>query len=307
MTGIALVGATGMIGSGIRAALEPRFGVKKFGAGPGNNVRLDMLDPDAMTPGQFAGCDTLLHCAGIVDEDFSVSSREGFFKGTYAAEKLAETAFAGGVRSFVYISSAHVYGTLGGRISENTPPNPLSDYAISHYASEQIFRRTAQKDPHGRALILRPCATFGFPASLERFRRWSLIPFRLPRQACETGSISLLPGSDRIWRNFISSQSVGGHVAHFLGDAAPGEIRTVNPVGAWNFSVKEFADLVADVYTALTGKPCPVTMAATVEDAKACPPLDYISTQDAQFHGQDLRDFLKLLIERLPTLKDQAA
>lgn len=292
-----------MIGSAVYAELKPEFSVTTFGRGAGNDKMLDLSDPDSITADLFKGCDTLVHCAGVVDEDFKESSKPGFLKGTYAAKKLAEAAFDAGVRTFIYVSSAHIYGPLTGRIDENSPPNPVSDYGISHYATEQVFRRTAAKDKAGRFMILRPCATYGMPKSLDGFNRWTLVPFLFPKKATQDGKIHLLAGSDQVLRNFISAKAIGQHIAAFLGKNS--ESLTINALGPYQASILDFARLSADVYKDVTGQDCPVTMADGTSSFPTA--LDYASIHKNQPEGEDIRDFTAQLITLLADQRKQAA
>lgn len=294
---IAILGASGMIGSAIAKELNDNgHTLRTLGRSSSNQRLLDLYNPDAIEPSVFEGCDTLIHAAGVIDEDFKTSSREGFLKGTYAAKKISESAFDAGVRTFVYISSAHIYGPLNGALSENSPPNPISDYAISHYATEQIMRRTANKDKSGRILILRPCATYGVPAEIKRFQRWTLIPFQFPQKIVRDRKIELWAGSNKISRNYISAKGIGEHVAQYVSAGTNG-VTIRNPVGAYAASVYDFAKLNAAIYIRLTGNTCDVIMPP--DDVPAPPALVYTSTSPTQYNGQSIEDFIEQMISAL--------
>ena len=75
-----------------------------------------------------------------------------------AAVNLARLAKAAGARRFVLISSAHVHGRVHpGIVSDDTPANPMDDYAASKLEAEQavaaVFRSGLS--------ILRPVAVIG--------------------------------------------------------------------------------------------------------------------------------------------------
>ena len=54
-------------------------------------------------------------------------------------KRLISAAIREGVKRFVYISTAHVYGTpLIGCISEKKKPTPSTPYAETHFLAEQI-------------------------------------------------------------------------------------------------------------------------------------------------------------------------
>lgn len=256
---IAILGANGIIGHAVYTIIRDRHNVTTMGRGREYDVNLDLLEYENFSPDLFKGFDALIHCAGVINEDFA-SPSIGFTKGTTAAKYLAESAHKAGVRTFIYVSSAHVYGTLSGKIDETLNCNPLSDYAISHLATEQIFKRLAISSDT-RTLILRPCATYGEIPHPEKFVRWSLVPFNLPNQAVKSGGITLTPGSDRIKRNFISANSIGLHIRDFLDNPSAsqfGNCTIINPLGEDNLSIYEFAQRCASVYQEITHEFCPI-------------------------------------------------
>ncbi|MCB9964548.1 MAG: SDR family oxidoreductase [Rhodospirillales bacterium] len=262
---IAFIGSEGMIGQSIIAQLEDHHELVTYGRSPHHHKKLDLLDLDTITEELFKDVDVLVHCAGIIDEDFKESSLHGFKKGIVASKAVFEAAYNAGTRTFIYISSAHVYGPLKGHIDETTPPFPLSDYALCHYASEQILRRLFEqnqgKDMH--TLVLRPCATYGSLKDIHHFQRWSLIPFNLPRQAVLNGKIELYPGSDTVVRNFVSADDLGRHADIFLQgiqQEKSGSFHTINPVGVYNDTIYNFALLCAQTYKKVFNKECPLTI-----------------------------------------------
>lgn len=239
----AILGAHGLIGSAIAQHLGALTLARRAPADRLADVagRLD-----------FSGIDALVHAAGVIDEDFSdpTTAFQHAIAGTAA---VIEAARAADVKRFCYISSAHVYGPLRGRIDETSPPDPRSDYAIAHFAAEQIIRRAATDA--FRVLILRPCAVFGLPP--DGFRRWSLVPFEFPLQAVKTGTIALRSHGLQ-QRNFVGTGDIAHAVESWLArDAAAYEC--VNPIGRSASTVLDFAHLCAREYQALTGRPCAVT------------------------------------------------
>lgn len=291
---VGILGSSGMIGSAICKVVESSFSLKKFSRKADPPLRLDLTTPQVITPQQFSGLDALVHCAGVVDEDFSQDLSQAYLKGTAGAKYLLNAALEAGVRRFVYISSAHIYGPLNGRITEENPPAPVSDYAIAHYATEQIFRQAAVRAPENdvHVLILRPCATYGMPEALDRFNRWSLVPFYFPKQAVEHGKISLLPGSDSVARNFVSAEALGHHVAAFLSDPAPPAILVKNPVGPYSATIFDFAKLCGTIYEDLVGQSCPVAMPIASPESNTSPLLDYRSLYTDQPPGEDIKTYL---------------
>lgn len=266
MSTIAVTGATGLIGAEVYEALARSHRVIRVGRSAGSGVRVDLGDATGIRSMALPGCDALVHCAGIVDEDVKSDPAQTWTRSTAAFAALIERALAAGARRFVYLSSAHVYGPLKGTITEDGRPDPRSDYALAHFAAEQTMKRTIE----GRAagLVLRPCAVFGRLRHPERFRRWSLIPFSFPREAATEGRI-VLRSSGLQKRNFVSTGDVAAIVDAHLQLPPTAEWTVMNPVGPETLSVREFASRVAASFREITGRECRVEMPSTARAENA--------------------------------------
>jgi UDP-glucose 4-epimerase len=251
---VAIAGTSGLIGSAVRDRLAGARSIVSIGRHSDNDIHADFSDPGSLGRIELSGVEVLVHCAGVVDEDFQSDPVKAFRHATSGTAALVARAIACGVRRLAYISSAHVYGPFVGTISEDTPTNPLSDYAIAHFASEQIFRRSVHAG--ARVAVFRPNAVFGVPPDFAAFRRWSLIPFAFPRDAIMLNKI-VLKSSGEQRRNFVGSADVAESVGRWLddGDAAP-VFFVNNPVGRTSSTVWEFAGLCAGAAERLTGKHC---------------------------------------------------
>ncbi|WP_026442572.1 NAD-dependent epimerase/dehydratase family protein [Pseudacidobacterium ailaaui] len=252
---VAFLGHTGLIGAAVYHRIVHEHPVLTCGRGNAHDRHVDLSDPDSIAALDLDGSSTLVHCSGIVDEDFLDAGR-AFRQATQGMAALVKKAKSAGVKRFAYVSSAHIYGPFYGTINETTPPNPLHDYAIAHFASEQILRRAASSD--FCVLVLRPCAVFGIPPDTSRFRRWALIPFGFPREAVVKGTITLASrGLQR--RNFVGAQDIASVVHGWLHQHEdPLPFSAVNPIGKDSMSVLAFAELCAQVAERVTGRPCRV-------------------------------------------------
>jgi UDP-glucose 4-epimerase len=244
---VALTGATGIAGQGIAAALA-RAGheIVAFGRREAPGRHLDLADPASARNLDWNGAKALVHAAGITDE----SARDKELGPRIAIESwraLIDAAKAAKVARAIYVSSAHVYGPLEGRIAEDAFPRPASDYARLHLASEQLPRSLGFPTD-----VLRACNLYGFPADLARFVRWALIPYGFPREAAQTGRIVLKsPGVQA--RNFLSAERLGEIVVATLASpAAGGTVR--NAVGRDTMSVRDFAARVAGLARTVLGR-----------------------------------------------------
>lgn len=268
MTGatVAVIGASGLIGSAVVARLARERPVLRVGRHESDHVHLDLRQPGPALAAALDGVTDVVHCAGVTDEDFRSGAAEAWSRATSATATLADLLRRAGVRRLVYVSTAHVYGRLSGPLSERASPDPRTDYALAHFASEQILRRAGFA-----GAVLRPCAVFGMPPDLGRFRRWGLIPFAFPRMAVESGIIRLAtPG--RQHRNFVAADTVAEQAARAL--ASGDDFRIVNPSGSDAMTVRDFAQLVAERAREALAIPCRVE---APDGAAGEAPLAYLS------------------------------
>src|SRR5690349_6499314 len=113
---VVVSGTSGLIGAATRARLAARHDVATLGRRQGCDFVADLSDPAAVAALDLSDVDALVHCAGVVDEDFVADPGRAFRQATFGASKLVERAIAGGARRIAYVSSAHVYGPMVGRI-----------------------------------------------------------------------------------------------------------------------------------------------------------------------------------------------
>jgi UDP-glucose 4-epimerase len=293
---VAITGTSGLIGSAVRDRLAGTHSIVSVGRHPSNDVNADFADPGSLGRIELGGIEALIHCAGVVDEDFQNDPVKAYRHATSGTAALIARAIACGVRRLAYISSAHVYGPFVGTISEDTLTNPLSDYAIAHFASEQIFRRAV--DAGARVAVFRPNAVFGLPPDFAAFRRWSLVPFAFPRDAIMLNKIVLKsPGEQR--RNFVGSADVAESVSRWLddGNAAPGFFVN-NPIGRTSSTVWEFAGLCAGAAERLTGKHCELVRVQPAPGA-ANGAFNYTSCDAGHVGTSDLTAIMITIMEHL--------
>jgi UDP-glucose 4-epimerase len=186
-----------------------------------------------------------------------------------------------------------VYGPLEGRIDELRPVSPVSDYARAHLETENRFR-AALDAPGMRVLVARPCAVYGMPPSLQRFARWSLIPFDFPRQAT-TGRI-VLKSAGLQRRNFVAAEGIANLVGWWLGHEPP-PLLIANAPGRDEMSVYDFAVLCAKIAVAHTGRPCDVVR----PDPRGAPPvpLEYRTRVGGHLPGPSLEDHVTRIVAAL--------
>lgn len=134
--------------------------------------------------------------------------------GIYTAS-LLRAAVTVGVRRFVHLSTAHVYGSpLQGKVSESTCPSNLHPYATTHRSGEEaVLWADRQGDIEG--VVLRLSNAYGRPLDPQT-RCWTLLVNDLCRQAVEKRGLTLR--SDGLQhRDFIPLSSVCGLIGRLCG------------------------------------------------------------------------------------------
>jgi len=290
---IAIVGSTGLIGHAVTGMLRERgHAIVRIGRSAECDVRFDLAADDELPEDALAGCEALVHAGGVTDEDFA--DRElAFAKALLGTQALLDAARSAGIARLAYFSSAHVYGALEGILDETRPPNPISDYAIAHFAAEQLFRRAAL-ERGASALLIRPCAVFGLPASLARFARWALIPFDFPRQALSGRIVLKSHGEQR--RNFVSAEGLGALVGRWLGEPCAGTT-VANAPGPDELTVYEFAVLCARIAREEAGREASIER--PVPQGAGPAPLEYRTRVGGHLPGTSLEDHVRGLIRAL--------
>lgn len=95
------------------------------------------------------GVDAVIHFAGSVVVPDSVSDPLGYYlNNTAKARTLIESAVRGGVKAFIFSSTAAVYGMAGEKpVAETATPAPMSPYGRSKLMTEMMLADTAAAHP----------------------------------------------------------------------------------------------------------------------------------------------------------------
>ena len=292
---IAITGWTGLIGHAVAQRLqEAGHEIVRLGRAAGSDFHADLGAKPSIAPGALGDCDALVHAAGVTDEDFA--DREAAYgKAQAGTSALLAAARAASVPWLAYVSSAHVYGPLEGRIDESRAADPRSDYAKAHLAAEALFRREAETRD-AAVLLVRPCAVYGMPPSLERFARWSLIPFDFPRQAVGGRIVLKSHGLQR--RNFVPAEGVGQLAGWWLSEPREG-CTVANAPGRAECTVYEFATLCARIAQEERGSAVAIDRPAP--SGPEAVPLEYLTRVSGHLPGPSLEDHVRGLVRALST------
>ena len=122
---------------------------------------LDMTDP-AWQKKDFGGYDIIFHVAGIAHADTGKASEETKQKyysvNRDLAVETAKKAKAAGVKQFVFMSSAIIYGSAE-YIDKDTEPKPLNFYGDSKWQADKAVRELAEDN--FTVTVLRPPMIYG--------------------------------------------------------------------------------------------------------------------------------------------------
>ncbi len=179
-----VTGASGFIGRALTPHL--RAAGHRVTAWPRSSVfdlaRTAISAAPAEWIAQLRDVDAVVHLAGLAHQLHDAHTDEHYFRvnrdGTL---HLAEAAHAAGVKRFIFLSSAKVFGEGGDEIyGEISQPHPHDAYAESKWQAEQLLReRFAQTL---ELVILRPPLVYGrdAKANFASLMQLARLPIPLP-------------------------------------------------------------------------------------------------------------------------------
>lgn len=191
------------------------------------------------------GIDAIVHLAGMNAQDCSVNSVAALELNAVATARLLQAGIQQGVRRFIYLSTAHVYGSpLAGIITEDVCPISLNSYATSHRAGEDVVRAANQRGEI-EGVVIRLSNAYGAPAHKDA-NCWMLLLNDLCRQAVMTKHM-VLQSSGLQRRDFIPLSDACRAIEHLLHLPKQNLARGVfNVGGGWAPTVWEAACLVQE-------------------------------------------------------------
>jgi len=220
-----------------------------------------------------SGIDVVIHLAGMNAQDCALNSTQALEFNGVVTSRLLNAAIKQDVKRFIYLSTAHVYGSpLVGVISEANCPLSLHPYATSHRAGEDVIRSAHQrKEIEG--IVIRLSNSFGAPVHRD-VNCWMLLVNDLCRQAVTTKKL-VLKSSGMQTRDFITMTDVCRAITHLselenykLGDGL------YNVGGAATLTILEMTKCVADRVSEVMGFR-PEIVCEGHGRAEKAEPLDY--------------------------------
>jgi UDP-glucose 4-epimerase len=261
-----------LVGSGFEVVGSTR-GAVDHPAGWPEGATLIALDPLAepeVDVRRLRDFDAIVHLSAANEIRSGNYPEEAMRETGEATRRLVHAAGRAGVKTFVFMSTIHVYGAaLSGVVDERTLPRPVHPYAISHHLGEHyVF--TAHNGGDLTGVSVRLSNSIGAPAWTS-VDRWSLVGNDLVRQAVETGELVIKsPGS---WRDFIAMDDVCAALKAIL--ALPRDRvgdGLFNLAGECSLRIREVADMVGEIALDRTGVPVTLKLPAADVPATDLPP-----------------------------------
>ncbi len=202
----------------------------------------DVTKPETLKGTLRAGS-AVIHCASVNQQLCEKEPGQSVLVNGLGTYHVLQEAAASGVKRFIYFSTFHVYGKVpGAEITEETVPNPLLHYGISHLLGEMFVSQARARGLE--AVSIRPTNGYGAPAHLWA-DCWMLALNDFCRSAVERSRI-VLASSGEQRRDFVSIEDIVQALELLLGMASLPD--PVYNVGGDNvLSIRELAHRVVEV------------------------------------------------------------
>lgn len=200
----------------------------------------------------------IIHLAALNDREAAANPEMAEAVSGKGTQLLSESAARSGTTHFVFMSTAHVYGSpLVGELSETSATKCTHPYATSHLSGENVVAQFHQRGDF-LGIRLRCANGFGFPQD-KSANIWHALVNDLCKQAVEQGSITLQTSGIQ-QRNFIPISDVCASIPHFVRlDQAKLSDGLFNLGIANSTSVYEMAKYIAHRSQAVLGVDPPIS------------------------------------------------
>lgn len=195
--------------------------------------------------------DAIVHLAGMNAGDCSRADEAMLAQDVKATQTLLDAAIQQGVRRFIYLSSAHVYGNMSGLINEDTPTLNTHPYALNHLSKENLVREATQKGVI-EGVVVRLSNAFGPPQNVHA-NCWMLLVNDLCRQGVVNRRL-VLKSSGEQKRDFVSITQVCSILEYLLTLPKASLNSDLFNVGGQNaMTVFDMASLISHRFTEAAG------------------------------------------------------
>ena len=190
------------------------------------------------------GVDAVVHLGAIVGDPACALDRDLTIEvNLMATRTIAEVAKGYGIRRFIFASTCSVYGasTDDQLLTEDSPLNPVSLYAVTKLASEQILMDLASEK------FSPTCLRFSTIYGLSGRTRFDLVVNLLTAKAVVDGEITIQGGDQ--WRPFLHVDDAALALLHTLESPLPKVHSQVFNVGSdeQNFTIQQIGELIKEI------------------------------------------------------------
>mgnify|MGYP006098098283 CR=1 FL=1 len=287
---VLVTGGSGYIGSAIKEKLEAESWVVHL-AGRSNESVLIM---DFDDPSSIGACsvdqgvyDLCIHVAAANEVDCINDPQKSMGINVLGTSELISWCINAKIPRFIYISTFHVFGGNTGSLIENTKPQPLNLYGVSHYLAEEVV---AMHDRCGdiEGATIRLPNVIGAPRNWPTFNRWTLAPFDFCRQAHNTHAIRLMSSGVQK-RNWLD---INAFADSLLEIALMDQIPKLIHLPGTDMSILELANGVADSWRSIFGQTIEVQVPNENMDATVDPVRLFESLYNVQVRVPDVPAFV---------------
>jgi UDP-glucose 4-epimerase len=191
--------------------------------------------------------DVVIQAAALNEVDCKTKGKEALLINGWGTRNLLEDAYRNKVKRFIYFSTFHVYGIpKTDVITEETLPDPVNNYSITHYLAEMYCRQFGA-EKKVKSYILRISNGYGAPL-FPSIKRWTLVLNDLCSTAFNQRKI-VLKSKGTQERDFVGIKDILQGVEIFTEKEVEDRGSNVyNLGGGQNFSIISLARAVAGVY-----------------------------------------------------------
>jgi len=237
-------------GHKVKLASRSSMGTQRLKLEGAIYIKVDYEDIDSLME-LARDQDVVIHAAGLDAESSAAAPDLAFTVNTHLTEQFARASKAAGVKTFIYLSTIHVYSEdLDGEYKESSPLLNLHPYAASHAAGEKRASEIASESFY--VVNLRLANIFGAPI-FGFGKSAKLVMHDFVIQALRTGKI-VVSSPSSTERNFVPARYLSELVIRLVEDSEhkrPNQ--TINIVSERNMTLHDLAIEIATRTQAVRG------------------------------------------------------